>query len=115
MAPAKPKVRDDLTVVELDGEAVVYDETDHKLHHLNPTGTIIFKLCDGQSTVQEMAEDISAAFEVEPADVELQIKAMLREFRKQRFFPGPAATTRSRSARTNGSKPKIRAKAAKKR
>ena len=28
MASVKPKARDDLTVVELDGEAVIYDERD---------------------------------------------------------------------------------------
>ena len=55
----KPKVRDDLTVVELDGEAVIYDEETTELHHLNPTATIVFGLCDGTSTMAEMAADIS--------------------------------------------------------
>ena len=47
MPLVKPKARDDLTVVELDGEAVIYDEETTELHHLNPTATIVFALCDG--------------------------------------------------------------------
>ncbi len=52
MALVKPKVRDDLTVVELDGEAVIYDEETTELHHLNPTATIVFGLCDGTATMR---------------------------------------------------------------
>ena len=64
MPLVKPKVRDGLTVVELDGEAVIYDEETTELHHLNPTATIVFGLCDGSATMAEMAADLSAAFEV---------------------------------------------------
>jgi PqqD family protein of HPr-rel-A system len=108
MAASKPKVRDDLTVVELDGEAVVYDEAGNRLHHLNPTATIIFNLCDGQSTVRELAEDISTAFEVDSREVEQQIRTMLREFRQQGFFPKPQPAGRRERARprTNGSRSK---------
>ena len=67
MAATKPKVRDDLTVVELDGEAVIYDERTADLHHLNPTATIVFGLCDGTATMPRIAEEISEAFGV-PAD-----------------------------------------------
>jgi PqqD family protein of HPr-rel-A system len=110
MAARKPKVRDDLTVVELDGEAVVYDEASNRLHHLNPTATIIFNLCDGQSTIRELAEDISTAFEVDTREVEQQVRTMLREFRQQGFFPEPQPAGRQvrgrARARTNGSRSK---------
>ena len=42
MPLVKPKVRVGLTVVELDGEAVI--TTRRPLHHLNPTATIVFGL-----------------------------------------------------------------------
>ena len=65
----------DLTVVELDGEAVIYDEETTELHHLNPTATIVFGLCDGSATMAEMAADISAAFGVPVQVVEPQVRA----------------------------------------
>lgn len=78
----KPKIRDDLTVVELDGEVVIYDERAEDIHHLNPTASIVFSLCDGRSTVKEMARDIAEAFGVTEDQVEQEVRPLLREFRK---------------------------------
>lgn len=79
--PQRPAVRDDLTVVELDGEAVVYDGATGDLHHLNPTATIVFSLCDGTATVRDLADDIADAYRQPADDVERQIRALLRRFR----------------------------------
>jgi hypothetical protein len=81
-APIRPRVREDLAVVEIDGEAVVYDEHNDDLHHLNPTATVIFGLFDGTATIREMSKDISEAFEVPAVEVEMQVRALLRQFRK---------------------------------
>jgi PqqD family protein of HPr-rel-A system len=78
----KPRIREDLTVVELDGEAVVYDEETADLHHLNRTATIVFGLCDGSATMAEMAADLSAVFEVPVHEVEPEVRALIRRFRK---------------------------------
>ena len=82
MALTRPRAREGLTVVELDGEAVIYDEGSGDLHHLNPTATIVFGLCDGASTMREMSVDISEAFEVPADEVEAQVRALIRQFRK---------------------------------
>ena len=42
-----PKARDELTVVHLDGESVVYDASSGDLHHLNMSATAVLDLCDG--------------------------------------------------------------------
>ncbi len=42
MPAMKPKVREDLTVAELDGETVVYDEENNRLRHLNSTASLVF-------------------------------------------------------------------------
>ena len=82
MTAVKPKIREDLTIEELDGEAVVYDEESTELHHLNRTATIVFDLCDGSATMAEMAEDISAVFGVPVNQVEPEVRALIRRFRK---------------------------------
>ena len=81
MPQVKPRVREDLTVVELDGEAVIYDEESHDLHHLNPTATLVFGLCDGTSTMKQMSLDIAEAFEVPVDEVEPEVRALIRRFR----------------------------------
>jgi PqqD family protein of HPr-rel-A system len=85
----KPRARDDLAVVELDGEAVIYDEVSGNLHHLNPGATIVFSLCDGTATIKELSEEISVVFELERSEVERQIRSVLREFRRQDLLANP--------------------------
>jgi PqqD family protein of HPr-rel-A system len=86
MAAVKPKVREDVTIVELEGEAVIYDEQTADLHHLNPTATIVFGLCDGTATMAEIATDISEAFGVPADEVETQVRGLVRQFRKAKLL-----------------------------
>lgn len=88
MAASRPRVRRDLTIVELDGEAVIYDERSGELHHLNPTATLIFGFLDGTATVRELATDVAEAFGVPAGDVETEIRALIRRFRKLGLLNG---------------------------
>jgi PqqD family protein of HPr-rel-A system len=92
----KPKTKEGLAVVELDGEAVIYDEGTGNLHHLNPTATIVFSLCDGSATVKELAAEISAAFGVEASQVESEIRALLKEFRREELLETQVPSSASR-------------------
>lgn len=86
--PIRPRVREDLAVVVLDGEAVLYEEESGNLHHLNPTATIVLELCDGSSTVKQMSSEISEAFGVAADEVERQVRALLRQFRRSGLLDG---------------------------
>ena len=86
MPLARPQVRPDLTIVELDGEAVVYDEETTDLHRLNPTATIVLGLCDGESTLKEISNDISEAFGAPIEEVEPQVRTLIRRFRKVKLL-----------------------------
>jgi len=102
MPALKPKVRSDLSVVEMEGEAVIYDELTGQIHYLNRTATIVFNLCDGRSTIPEFSKDIAAAFSLKPPAVERQVRTLIRNFREAGFLEGtgPAGTTTS----SNGSR-----------
>jgi PqqD family protein of HPr-rel-A system len=84
----KPRVREDLEIVELDGEAVIYDEDTRELHHLNPAATIVLSLCDGTLAVKEMAAEISSAFGMAADEVEPQVRKVLKDFRKAGLLDG---------------------------
>jgi PqqD family protein of HPr-rel-A system len=88
MPAMKPRIRQDLTVVELDGEAVVYDDDSGELHHLNPTATVVLTLCDGTATVKELSAEIADVFRQPPDEVERQVRALLRDFRKVGLLEG---------------------------
>lgn len=82
----RPRTREDLTVVELDGEAVIYDEESGDLHHLNPTATIVFGLCDGTSTAKQLSADIAEAFGVSLEHIEPQVRRLVRDLRKAKLL-----------------------------
>jgi hypothetical protein len=52
---------------ELDGEMVLYNPVDHRIHHLDPRATIVWQLFDGDATIGELAADIADVFDT-PVD-----------------------------------------------
>lgn len=45
----------ELVTNEVDGEVLVYDQATHHIHHLNETSAAVWRLCDGQRTLAEVA------------------------------------------------------------
>jgi len=79
MTVRRPKVRTDLTVVELDGEAVVYDAESMDVHRFNPSATVILGLLDGSATLDELAVDISEVFGQTQEEVRAQLDELIRQ------------------------------------
>lgn len=76
----RPSLREDLTVIELDGEAVVYDDVSGEVHHLNPSATIVLSLCDGSTTIEEMTRSIAEASGLSADELAGQIRAAIDRF-----------------------------------
>jgi Coenzyme PQQ synthesis protein D (PqqD)/UPF0506 len=56
----KPQTRQDgLIVRELDNEILIYDTEKNKAHCLNETAALVWKQCDGQTTVTEISRSLS--------------------------------------------------------
>jgi hypothetical protein len=88
---AKPRALAGLAVAEIDGEAVVYDPVPSKLHYLNHSAALIFGLCDGSTTIAGMAESIGEAYEMDPSELDGQIRPLLKELRERGLLEGKAA------------------------
>jgi PqqD family protein of HPr-rel-A system len=84
----RPQVRADLTVVELDGEAVIYDEVSGDIHRLNPTATMVFKFLDGSGTLDDLAKDIADAYGVPVAEVATQVRGLADQFAQSHLLVG---------------------------
>jgi hypothetical protein len=110
MAEFKPKTRSDLTLVEIDGEALVYDPRTEGIHHLNPMASIVYQLTDGKATVSETACGIAEAFGARVEDVERDVKSAVREFRNLQLLEGKddAESSRTRSSRGRTKREQIR-------
>jgi hypothetical protein len=76
----KLKVRDDLAVAELDGESVIYDQREDGLYHLNQSATMVFQLCDGSATTDQIALDIAEVGELPYDTVLAQVQTVVTSF-----------------------------------
>lgn len=55
-----PKSRkENLVVQELEGEVLIYDLEKNKAFCLNETSALVWKLCDGNTSVSDLSEDLS--------------------------------------------------------
>lgn len=55
--------------VEIDGEAVLLDEDERRLHHLNATAALVWQCIDGIASVAELAVEISDELDVPYSEV----------------------------------------------
>jgi peptide-methionine (S)-S-oxide reductase len=57
--PATPTARRDrLFVQDVGDEIVIYDQDTRKAHRLNPTAALVWRACDGRTTVADIAEAV---------------------------------------------------------
>ena len=96
----KPTARKEgLVVKELPDEILVYDTERHKAHCLNPTAALVWKQCDGEKSVEQIAKRLGAELEV--GDAEELVWWALRRLEKARLLaepvsPPPKVADRSR-------------------
>jgi hypothetical protein len=70
---ARPALRDDLVLRQLDDELVVYDPLhDHTLL-VNVTAAVIIHLCDGINTIEQIIHRVASTFSKAPQDVERDV------------------------------------------
>jgi hypothetical protein len=79
----KPVKTSHVVGVELDGEAVLYQESARTLHLLNPTATVIWNCVDGESDLDSLADALAAAFSVDLQRVRDDVLEVVRQFGRQ--------------------------------
>jgi pyrroloquinoline quinone biosynthesis protein D len=75
MTPASvPKQAFGFFVEEMEGENLLYRLGTHKAIHLNETATLIWKLCDGSRTVQDIVDLLKQEFPDAEADIAVDVR-----------------------------------------
>lgn len=77
--------------VDIDGEAVLLDETSGRLHLLNTTGALVWSCFDGFASLAEIFDDLSDAFGVSRERVAVDALAIVRRLVAEGLLakPGP--------------------------
>jgi len=61
---AIPARRTELRDYQMDGEAVLFDPKTQKMYLLNQTALAVFRRCDGQTTMRQVAESLAETYHV---------------------------------------------------
>ncbi|HKV57382.1 MAG TPA: PqqD family protein [Ktedonobacteraceae bacterium] len=71
---------------ELDGEAILLNPKEGCSYNLNPVGTLIWKLLDGQHTTTDIIATICEVYEVEPEQASQDAKVLLDDMRTNKLI-----------------------------
>ncbi len=58
----KPVCKPDITVKDIGGETLLYSADDEAIHILNPTAQLIWELCNGEHTAEDIERAVRASF-----------------------------------------------------
>ena len=61
-----PQLRDDLCVREIEGEAVILDKENERIHSFNLTAACILQAIDGNRTTEDIGRVLVTRFKVSP-------------------------------------------------
>jgi hypothetical protein len=98
MPALKPTIREGIEVADFGDELVVCQPVLEAsfFHYLNESAALVFRLCDGTGTVTELAADIADVYGLPIEEVEPQVRAIVREFRRNGMLTAKPVVRRAR-------------------
>jgi hypothetical protein len=75
--------RQETLTVEIDGEAIIYDESQEVAHLLSPTAAIVWEQLDGRNRLDEVAVDLAEAFDARTEQVLGDVLELVQEFARR--------------------------------
>jgi len=83
----RPLRRTDLTLQTVGSEALVYERQTGAVGVLNPTARLIWELCDGQHTLEQIVEAVQTSFtDTGQYDVAGQTVALIQSLAAQNWI-----------------------------
>jgi Coenzyme PQQ synthesis protein D (PqqD) len=73
----RPRAAADAATVVLDGEAVIHRAA--RVHTLDPVATLVWRCCDGEASVAEIAADLAVGFGADPRTVQRDVEVTVAE------------------------------------
>jgi hypothetical protein len=82
MTSERPQIAEGLEINEVDDGLIVYQESIERVHHLNPTASVVFQLCDGSRDAAAIAATVGELFglaDVPDEEVQSCLSRFVRE------------------------------------
>ncbi|MBK9132593.1 MAG: PqqD family protein [Gammaproteobacteria bacterium] len=71
--------RENLTVQSVDEETLILDLDSNHIHQLNPTASFIWELCDGNMSVDRLAELFAENYGIDGASARTDVENVIRQ------------------------------------
>jgi hypothetical protein len=82
----RPKRRSDLTYRTIEGEAVILNREEGRLHQLNRTASFIWDCCDGTATISEIVNRFIDAYEIDSVTARQDVTTVLSQLQNSNLF-----------------------------
>ncbi len=80
IAHKKPKTVDDFQLEEIDGEVLLYSPKATRSIYLNPSASLIWRLCTGEFSTQEIIDSLQEQFPDQAETIADDVLATLDQF-----------------------------------
>jgi hypothetical protein len=77
---SKPKQKPDYRLEQMDNELLLYHPSETKILYLNQPASLIWQLCNGEHTTQELIELLGAAYPEAAGEIAADVQATLQQF-----------------------------------
>jgi pyrroloquinoline quinone biosynthesis protein D len=86
----RPRRRVDIVLQDVGGEAILIDPRTDEAHVLNGSAARLWQLCDGERTLDQLAAEFGAIYDLSAADVADDVREVLAELAKLKLIESPA-------------------------
>jgi hypothetical protein len=80
LAQKKPRSIDDFQLEEIDGEVLLYSPIATRSIYLNPSASLIWRLCTGEFSTEEIIESLQKQFPEQADAIENDVVTTLNQF-----------------------------------
>jgi hypothetical protein len=81
-----PKRRSNLNWRTIDGETLILNRPEGRLHQLNPTASFIWDCCDGNSNIAEIVDRLAGVYEVDARTACKDVEEVLFNLRNSKLL-----------------------------
>ena len=80
IAQKKPRTLKDFQLEEIDGEVLLYSPKATRSIYMNPSASLIWHLCTGEFTTQEIIESLQEQFPENAENIAEDVTSTIRQF-----------------------------------
>lgn len=74
-----PRKRADVLELDMGDGFILYNHDSSLVHHLNPSASVIWQLCDGEATVEELGKEVAEEYGLDVAKTRQELATLLSE------------------------------------